>query len=80
MKGDNSPSIRKDDIEGYPYPIPTLPEQQRIVNRIENLFTKLDEANKRPRMPWTALKPAKQPSCIELSLANSPHNGEKNMA
>ena len=47
MKGDNSPSIRKDDIEGYPYPIPTLPEQQRIVNRIENLFTKLDEAKQK---------------------------------
>lgn len=47
MKGDNSPSIRKDDIEGFPYPIPPLPEQQRIVGRIESLFAKLDEAKEK---------------------------------
>ena len=47
MKGDNSPSIRKDDIEGYPYPIPPLPEQQRIVDSIESLFAKLDEAKQK---------------------------------
>lgn len=47
MKGDNSPSIRKDDIENYPYPIPPLAEQQRIVDRIESLFAKLDEAKQK---------------------------------
>lgn len=47
MKGDNSPSIRKDDIENYSYPIPPLPEQQRIVDRIESLFAKLDEAKQK---------------------------------
>lgn len=47
MKGDNSPSIRKDDIENYPFPLPPLSEQQRIVERIEELFTKLDEAKER---------------------------------
>lgn len=47
MKGDNSPSIRKDDIENYAYPIPSLPEQQRIVDRIEGLFAKLDEAKQK---------------------------------
>lgn len=47
MKGDNSPSIRKDDIENYVYPIPPLPEQQRIVDRIESLFAKLDEAKQK---------------------------------
>lgn len=47
MKGDNSPSIRKDDIENYPFPLPPLSEQQRIVERIEELFAKLDEANER---------------------------------
>ena len=44
MKGDNSPSIRKDDIEKFEFPIPPLPEQQRIVEQIESLFLKLDEA------------------------------------
>ena len=47
MKGDNSPSIRKDDIELFAYPVPPLAEQQRIVNRIEYLFAKLDEAKEK---------------------------------
>lgn len=47
MKGDNSPSIRKDDIENYPFPLPPLSEQQRIVECIEELFAKLDEAKER---------------------------------
>lgn len=44
MKGDNSPSIRKNDIENFPFPLPPIDEQQRIVDRIESLFAKLDEA------------------------------------
>lgn len=47
MKGDNSPSIRGGDIEGFFYPIPPLPEQKRIVHRIESLFAKLDEAKEK---------------------------------
>lgn len=44
MKGDNSPSIRKNDIENFPFPLPPIDEQQRIVDRIESLFARLDEA------------------------------------
>ncbi len=47
MKGDNSPSIRRDDVENYVYPIPPLTEQQRIVDRIESLFAKLEEAKQK---------------------------------
>ena len=48
MKGDNSPSIRKSDIEGFHFPLPpTLAEQQRIVNRIETMFAKLDQAQEK---------------------------------
>ena len=47
MKGDNSPSIRKNDLEQFQYPIPPLLEQQRIVDRIESLFAKLDEAKEK---------------------------------
>lgn len=44
MKGDNSPSIRKENIERFAYPIPPFVEQQRIVERVESLFAKLDAA------------------------------------
>lgn len=44
MKGDNSPSIRNVDIEKFAYPLPPITEQERIVERIENLFVKLDQA------------------------------------
>ncbi|MBR4247266.1 MAG: restriction endonuclease subunit S [Treponema sp.] len=48
MKGDNSPSIRKSDIEGFHFPLPpTLAEQKRIVNRIETMFAKLDQAQEK---------------------------------
>ena len=59
MKGDNSPSIRKDDIENYVYPIPPLPEQQRIVNRIESLFAKLDEAKQKAQDALDSFEPRK---------------------
>ncbi len=47
MKGDNSPSIRKDDVENYKYPLPPIETQQRIVNHIESLFAKLDQAKEK---------------------------------
>ena len=34
-------------VQTYPIPLPPLSEQQRIVERIEELFAKLDEANER---------------------------------
>lgn len=42
MKGDNSPSINKGNIEGLPFPVPPYAEQLRIVTKIEELFSKLD--------------------------------------
>lgn len=41
------PAIRKTDLEGIPFPLPSLAEQQRIVDRIESLFAKLDEAKEK---------------------------------
>lgn len=36
--------VPKKFIEDYPIPLPPLAEQQRIINRIESLFAKLDQA------------------------------------
>ena len=38
MKGDNSPSINNCHIEYYLYPLPPIEEQQRIVEKIEQLM------------------------------------------
>lgn len=42
--GSSIPQINNKDIEPLLVPIPPLKEQQRIVNRIESLFEKLDKA------------------------------------
>ena len=46
MKGDNSPSINKGNIDDWFFPLPSLSEQQRIVQKIEELFTSLDDIQK----------------------------------
>ena len=43
MKGDNSPSINKSDIDNWLFPLPPLTEQHRIVIKIEELFAQLDK-------------------------------------
>ena len=43
MKGDNSPSITKAQIEDFLFPLPPLNEQKRIVTKIVELFAVLDE-------------------------------------
>ena len=42
MKGDNSPSISKRHIDEWLFPLPPFAEQQRIVQKIEALFSVLD--------------------------------------
>ncbi|EOX1604105.1 restriction endonuclease subunit S [Campylobacter upsaliensis] len=39
MKGDNSPSIVKDDILNFNYPLPPLKEQEHIAQILDTLFT-----------------------------------------
>ena len=46
MKGDNSPSITKAQIEDFLFPLPPLNEQRRIVSKIEELFAVLDKIKK----------------------------------
>ena len=42
MKGDNSPSISKNDIENWEFPVPPINEQIRITESIKILFSKID--------------------------------------
>jgi len=46
MKGDNSPSINKSHIDEWLFPLPPFPEQQRLVQKIEKLFSLLDHIKK----------------------------------
>ena len=39
--------VSSNTLKKMPIPLPPLPEQQRIVNRIESLFAKLDEAKEK---------------------------------
>ena len=41
------PAIRKSDLDVIPFPLPPYEEQQRIIDRIESLFAKLDEAKEK---------------------------------
>ena len=50
MKGDNSPSITKREIENWLYPLPPMNEQYRIVAKIEEIFTLLDRIELSLRM------------------------------
>lgn len=43
----NIANINTTTLENYEIPLPPIPEQQRIVDRIESLFAKLDEAKEK---------------------------------
>ena len=46
-KGGAQPNISQEIIKKHAIPLPPLPEQHRIVSRIESLFAKLDEAKEK---------------------------------
>ena len=46
-KGTAQLNMSTEWLKRYPIPLPPLTEQQRIVNRIENMFAKLDEAKEK---------------------------------
>ena len=46
MKGDNSPSISKDNIENWLYPAPPIGEQQTICAKLKTVFTLVENVEK----------------------------------
>ena len=46
-QGGAQPNISQDIIKKQHFPLPPLPEQHRIVSRIESLFSQLDEAREK---------------------------------
>ena len=46
MKGDNSPSINKDNIENWLYPIPPFEEQKIICQKIKSMFSEIEVIEK----------------------------------
>ena len=47
ISGSAQPQVTVQAFNNYPVPVPPLAEQQRIVDRIESLFAKLDEARQK---------------------------------
>ena len=50
MFGTAIPYIRLGNLQAFPVPLPPLAEQHRIVDRIEYLFAKLDEAKEKAQL------------------------------
>ena len=46
MKGDNSPSISKDNIERWIYPVPPMEEQKAICSKLKSLFAMIENIEK----------------------------------
>ena len=46
MKGDNSPSISKDNIEGWLYPVPPRKEQEAICTKLQSIFAIIESVEK----------------------------------
>ena len=59
MFGTAIPYIRLGNLQEFPTPIPPLAEQQRIVDRIESLFAKLDEAKEKAQAVVDSFEPRK---------------------
>ncbi|GHT16733.1 hypothetical protein FACS1894189_1160 [Planctomycetales bacterium] len=46
MRGDNSPSIRANELEGFHFPLPPIKEQKHIVTAIETAMPVIDEIDR----------------------------------
>lgn len=62
--------ISMDFVRNYPVPLPPVDVQQRIVDCIESLFAKLDEAREKPKPYLTALKAVRPLFCTRPLRGN----------
>ena len=46
MKGDNSPSISKNNIEDWLYPVPPIKEQQAICSKLKAVLSIIENIEK----------------------------------
>lgn len=67
--GSAIPHLNKRLFWGLGFPLPPLPEQQRIVEQIESLFTKLDEAKEK------ALSVVESFESRKIAILNNAFNG-----
>jgi type I restriction enzyme S subunit len=56
QRGTSYPAVRDGDVRVQPFPLPPLPEQERIVARIEELFTQLEAGTAALRRVQAGLK------------------------
>lgn len=69
---------RSSSLEGYPFPLAPLPEQERIVAKIEELFTQLDagtSALERVQAGLRRYKASVLKAAVEGRLQSSGHSG-----
>ncbi|MFV4932600.1 restriction endonuclease subunit S [Lactobacillus delbrueckii] len=67
MKGDNSPSVKKGDIQNYPIPLPPLAEQKRIANKVSELFKQVDIIEKNVA-EYQGLEQAMRSKLLDLAM------------
>lgn len=68
-KGGAQPNISQDIIKNHSVPLPPLAEQQRIVEQIESLFSKLDEAKDKAQRVLDSVEDRR------LSILNAAYSG-----
>ena len=74
QRGTSYPAVRDGDVRVQPFPLPPLPEQERIVAKIEELFTQLDAgtaALKRVRVGLKRYKASVLKAAVEGRLLPS---------
>ena len=67
MRGDNSPAIRKDEMDNFQIPLPPLAEQHRIVTAIESAFAVIDEIERNQADLQAAITAAKS-KILDLAI------------